>query len=536
MHRVENRKRGRAQRPLRAQDGFILVLTALLLLPLLAFTGLAVDLGSWLGRAAQIQKAADAAALAGVAYLPDTGRADRAAREVATANGFTDGTDGISVSVTPVSGNSAQLRVTITDAGADQYFTEPFTGGAVDITRASTAEYIKPVPMGSPKNFLGTGGLLSGSNRENFFLAVSGGCSSKEQGDRIMTQTDANFTTTNNPPTGSNGWNRCTGSTTIVNQSYDPNGYFYAVEFAQDYAGSVRLQVYDAPYCTSGGAGDSTGAFTTRFTVRDNTSFNPLNTGVINSRVFSPSDCGSWGGRWETLHTLVNPTAGTYFIQVQGQSQAEAGSQDQMGSNSFGLRALETRYGGSFQPCTSDPSQSGSRVDCPNVYGVNNMGILAALAGTTPSFYLAEIGPEHNNKTMEISLWDPGEGSLELEVLDPTGDPATFRWEVLCQDGSSAPCAGEIAPNGGYGPQVDDELDLGNPSSDYPQPGPHRVSTSKYSDRLLKLTIELPTDITAAYGGLTWWRIRYTVGSAPTDRTTWAVAVKGDPVRLIPND
>ena len=50
------------------------------------------------------------------------------------------------------------------------------------------------------------------------------------------------------------------------------------------------------------------------------------------------------------------------------------------------------------------------------------------------------------------------------------------------------------------------------------------------------LSVKLPADINAAYGGLTWWRIRYTVDAAnSTDRTTWSVSVKGDPVRLVPN-
>ena len=84
---------------------------------------------------------------------------------------------------------------------------------------------------------------------------------------------------------------------------------------------------------------------------------------------------------------------------------------------------------------------------------------------------------EHNNKSLEISLWDPGEGSTALEILDPTGDPVDFTWQVLCQDGSTAPCTGETAPNGGYGPTTTDELNLGAQNTNYPQPGRYRTST-----------------------------------------------------------
>ena len=174
--------------------------------------------------------------------------------------------------------------------------------------------------------------------------------------------------------------------------------------------------------------------------------------------------------------------------------------------------------------------------NCPNVYGVDNMGVYANLEGTTPSFYMADIGPEHNNKKMQVSLWDPGEGARQIEVLNPLGNAVSFTWSVLCQNGTAAPCSGETSPNGGYGPATTSMLSLGAANTTYPQPGPWRLSSSKYSDRRLVLSVQLPADINAAYGGLTWWRIRYTVDSAnSTDRTTWSVSVKGDPVRLVPN-
>src|SRR5690606_18396298 len=235
---------GRRRR--RGEEGYVLVLTALLLLPLLAVTGLAVDLGAWYARAASIQRAADAAALAGVVYLPDFGRAAQVAEEVAADNGFED--DGrFTVGVTQISGSNAQLQVTITDDDAEQYFSGVVTD-EIDITRSSTAEYIRPVPMGSPKNFLGTGDTLPRSNRENGWLAMRGGCSSKEQGDLSATRTDANFTSSPNPPNGGN-WDRCTGGNTITNVNYSSDGYFYAVEFPQALSGTTAVQIFDPAHC-----------------------------------------------------------------------------------------------------------------------------------------------------------------------------------------------------------------------------------------------------------------------------------------------
>ena len=85
---------------------------------------------------------------------------------------------------------------------------------------------------------------------------MDGGCSSKEQGDLIATRTDANFSTTLNPPPrptsqnpNPNPWASCTGGSTITNVNYSADGYFYAVEFPQAISGTVSVQLYDPANC-----------------------------------------------------------------------------------------------------------------------------------------------------------------------------------------------------------------------------------------------------------------------------------------------
>ena len=134
-------------------SGYVLIITALLLLPLLAFTGFAVDLGVWAGTASSVQAAADASALAGVVYLPDlSAKAISVAKETARKNGYQDGVNGVTVTVTPNSRN--ELDVAIFDPNVGQYFSSVFTD-APDITRSATAEFIRPVAMGSPSAQLG---------------------------------------------------------------------------------------------------------------------------------------------------------------------------------------------------------------------------------------------------------------------------------------------------------------------------------------------------------------------------------------------
>src|SRR3954454_20523755 len=80
------------------ENGYVLVMSALLLVPMLLMAGLSVDIGSWYSRASDIQKAADAAALAGVVWLPDVPTATSYALATAKRNGFEDGVNGIDVS------------------------------------------------------------------------------------------------------------------------------------------------------------------------------------------------------------------------------------------------------------------------------------------------------------------------------------------------------------------------------------------------------------------------------------------------------
>ena len=53
------------------ERGYAMILTSLMIVPLLGFAGFAVDVGAWYSRASSLQRASDAAALAGVVLQPD---------------------------------------------------------------------------------------------------------------------------------------------------------------------------------------------------------------------------------------------------------------------------------------------------------------------------------------------------------------------------------------------------------------------------------------------------------------------------------
>ena len=529
--------------------GYVIAMTALLILPLMAFTGLAVDLGSWYARAAQIQRTTDAASLAGVAFLPfDEGDAIDAAEEVAARNGFVDGVGGIVVSAIPQAGD--RMQVTITDTSVPQYFTKLFRP-SMSVTRSSTAEYVPPIRMGSPRNFLGTGdlsssasGLPSSAIKENFMLSVNGPCDRAEDGDLRQSTRMGNNSSSN----------KCTGGD--ANPEYIASGYAYGITVSEGYsAGPLVVEVFDGPYCTGSGhdlqLGSST--FNTLFTLRQPNP-DPFSGTAISTTTLGSGNCSGWGNQWRSLGTITPSPGEAHVVQVQSRNHSSSSSTG--GANNFSLRVRPSS--GTFRACSSDEFESDAAlrsgstgvaaVNCPNVFAFRDLSVFAAVEGSSAEFFLASIGPEHSGKTLVIELYDPGEGGRTLEVTDPNGivvGPGNSAGVTSFERSVVRRFATEVAPGGGgWGPFTENAVDI-RPAG--PAPGPGRSTDTRctgqsssnpacrYNERRLRLEVELPDNIDAAYGGRTWWRIRYTfnTGVDVTDRTTWSVSVEGGPVRLI---
>lgn len=562
----------RLLRQLSHDDGFTIALTALMLVPLMAFTALAVDLGAWYARASQIQRAADAASLAGVEALPrGDGAATAAALRVAADNGFVHGEDDVTVVVEPLPPD--QVRVTIRDASVTQYFTSIFrdpTDNPVIIERSSLAEYVPPVRMGSPRNFLGTwyGSGTGGNSRvsdgiptaawERFWLSISSPCSPMEDGDLRQATHRVQFS--------GSSFNGCnTGQSN--DEFYRERGYLYGIKVPDDWnGGQLNIQVFDAPYCAgvtpTNDLVSSSSSFTTRYTIyREGFESSPIRTLTLQGKgsgqsVNSSNPCHSnhsprWHDRWQNLTPAFTPVPGaTYIVQVQAPRGLHSGN-GRGPANNFALRAYGSNTG--WRACTTDdrdrstvawPSVPESR--CPQVFAYEDLSVYTLFQGgpggslQSISWFLASIGPEHSGKTLQIELFDPGEGASYIEVLNPLGQSHPFTWQVRRQ------LASEGTPGGpGWGPGVitgPPGLPL-NPSTGEPQVGPNRSSNRyRYNERVLQLRVQLPENMSnppshpthPGFGNSTWWKIQYTGGSqASNDRTTWTVTVFGDPVRLI---
>lgn len=239
-HRRPRRHRLATTERAQRDHGYILVEFAFLLIPLLLMVGLSVDVGYWYNRVSDIQKAADAAALAGVVWLPDEEQARIYALAAAARNGFVDEADGVEVDVDPV--GERRLRVTIRDPEVGSFFFEGLGGRTIDLSRSGTAEYVLPVPLGSPRNFFGTGVLSSGYS-ENLWLSTNTWCTDKVDGDRYQSPFEGNrpYSDLDCEETHS-GDHR--------NPEYRDGGYEYYVDVPASRTGDIEVLLFDARYNT----------------------------------------------------------------------------------------------------------------------------------------------------------------------------------------------------------------------------------------------------------------------------------------------
>jgi hypothetical protein len=174
----------------------------------IAFTGLcaiAVDISWYWANTLRMQKAADAAALAGVVHLPgDVTEAVADARAEATKNGYTNGVGGVVVTPTQDPTNARSLRVTLS-APVGTFFARVFGITSFQAVRSSKAEYVLPVPMGSPDAWYGIFGTLR---------TPAGGTNVSS----TTTGTTSYFLPTGTSPSSGN-WTNPTNATTYNNNS-----------------------------------------------------------------------------------------------------------------------------------------------------------------------------------------------------------------------------------------------------------------------------------------------------------------------------
>jgi len=521
------------------ERGQTLVLVALGLFVIVGMAALVVDLGYWYFHAGRIQRAADAAAMAGVVYMPGefSPNAQQVAQNVAADNGFSSSNPNYTIAVNRVNGQPQELSVSITDKSVPGFFARVFGLKSIIETRSAVAQYNPSIPLGSPENSFGTGNLSLGTGSpSNIWAAVNGYCTSKENGDQFLSYLDATW--------NGNAWTcpAVPSKPAVLNTEYSPSGYYYDIvtPTATGTLGSaISVQAYDPAYMTSGcsqspdiALGGASSTVTTGYALyyaqvpSDHSQdliqpqgYNPNNN---NPAVFATNQASTCA-QWTTLFTIpAGAPNGEYRLKVYTQ----AGQANSDGSNSYALRVYSTP---TFSRCTTITGLGWSSPTCPTIHGESALSVYANQNGATGSFYLAAINAQYAGHTMQVNLFDPGEGDHFIQVLDPDGNAVKFTYQTTDDNTGCPDCGSNI----GFQPYSGSSS--GSPGLDVSgtiQPPQGVDSNSIYNDRHVQLTIQVPANYAADNGG--WWSIKYTAQSGTiTDRTTWSVAVLGAPVHLV---
>ena len=139
---------------------------------LIGLMAIVVDVTWYWAKTLQVQRAADAAALAGAVLLPDCPDAAHGSPCVAhnaydtalasaAQNGYTNGVGQVTVTAVQNPDRPIQLDTTVS-APVSSFFMLLFGINTLQATRSAAAEYALPLPMGSPLNYFGAFGKLRG--------------------------------------------------------------------------------------------------------------------------------------------------------------------------------------------------------------------------------------------------------------------------------------------------------------------------------------------------------------------------------------
>ncbi len=513
-----------------SERGYALIFVAFLLLPMVAMVGLAVDVGSFYVRAARIQRAADAAALAGVIYQPDFAKASQVATEFAKANGFDPSADPkIEIVVEDIAGQ--RLRVTIFDKDVDVFFSKVFLSD-VEVVRYSAAEFVRPVPLGSPLNSFGNSTAPPDPTDPQFWAAIQAPFTRYADGDPYAT---ACLTVPD--VTGTDVGRGCSGSTDTENPGYRREGYWFAIEVGPDQVGlPLEISVFDAGFYQRDSIFEETGDYVWNDASgrKPDTGFQLYDTDgtLLDHRDNPPlagcnlqveAETGGYRAVWAPICVITPGKAGIYPLRVYTSNSSDpafavsnfpAGwTSEGQGFNSFSLRATCA--------CLTQP----------RLYGIGDISILNNIettAGASSEFFLAEVAQSNEGKSLEVRMFDPGDGNagrFELSLIHPDGTV-----QQKCDFESDG------------GPDGTDTVHSGSLTSgctlltrdDTAAAGSENLFNGQW------LTITAPLKNYTCADGVTvngcWWKVKYDfVGSAAaTDRTVWQVRVVGDPVRLVP--
>lgn len=353
---------------------------------------------------------------------------------------------------------------------------------------------------------------------------------------------------------------------------YLDTGYWYSVDIPDGFtAGSVSIQAWDGTSnCDiTGGCrtpmGDDSGPHTRFRVYKAGAMKYDMSTLETPSCASGSADSGyvtsnsSWNLKWNELCNVAASPGDRFYVQVQS-SDSSSGSKTGGGYNGYAMRAVAGVAGTNFPAACINTTMPVGDVACydgspttvqPRVSGYGKMEMYNGIPEGTPTeFYLADVTPDYAGKTLEISLFDPG---------DMGGSSSNYSWITVMAPSSTSvggtpvPSSSCTANYRAYGSSTWYNVSLSSgPGGAYANTCTIQTTTqgsNAYQDRWLRIRIPLPTtygtagtdpwkcDDTVADPTVTpgscWWQIKYyTQGGSLSDYTTWTARIVGDPVRL----
>jgi Flp pilus assembly protein TadG len=563
---------------LREDSGYIAVAVAIMLPVLLGLSAFTIDVGNWYVQADKIQRAADAAALAGVTYLPgDLAAAKRQALATAAANGYTN--DGTTVvDPEPVSGNPNQLQVTITTY-VDNTFGKLLGLDTEKLIRTAVANYQAPLPLGSPCNEFGDGPdpTIGAVNQRSsncssagaFWANVGSPQAAKSYGDAYQDGACA---------TSVGGTDNCAGS----NSDYSTNGYFYSIKVTQAVTG-LTVQAFDPAFVSVGdlcssnfGSGATaavnaknsnnykfgTSAATASYT-QDNQLYAPGQSGkyctgdqLYTNPANQPPDTtytvrqpSATSNPWDPTSYPVVTSCTKSFTGYSGDLYSALNQYNQVnGVVTYPLTASSTyqpavanefrqwvtlcTFTGTVAPGTYFIQvQSNAPGNNPNGDGHNRFAMRAygsgpadnaaiSISGYTDMAMYADLPSAHTR--FYLTQVQPGAAGQILQVrlfdIGDSSQPGTVTVNPPADSGLSS-FTGCVGAGPTAGP-------LSNCSI---------VANSSYNGKWQTISVPIPTTYTCNYQSVTgcWVTLTYDYGSGqPSDTTSWQASIDGTPVRL----
>lgn len=580
----------------RRSGGQAIVILALFMMFLIGISGIVYDLGLARDEAAKAQRAADAAALAGVVFMPEhfqggntTANATDAAQKTAGRHGYTD-LNNITVSEIPQ--HPAQLQVDIASVYTTT-FMRVFGLNTVPVHVTAIAEYNHPITMGAPEPYLGVGSNLAQARSadpsmrmQGFWLSLHSPGTPKENGDPWMAKWDY---------TGG-GCPNCFPVGGQFQPDHDNNGYSFGL-----YVGpgdNPDLQIYDPAYQPKpGNAGVQNFSFSQAHPCNTsggspsschNATYAPPNPPPSDYRVLQldynniytrwcasnntdtgdnqpgpASQCDPQAAGATAVYTLYYPDSTPwYFDDDQVADSWTVAASPITGTNDGNPNHIVPSYAYS-QTWTNYKNQSGGyqlyvyqnnhqwrlQVNVPNgmdsatlgVQAQNNFGIRLQNAHNTQTLVYAiqrlPVLATINAGKSDFYLADVGVENagktLVVSLFDPGDANGTNYISLLAPPDATIPYSHPV--------NIDYYVHDGRsnpPGADqvyinYPNINATRP-TYNFNDEWIDVLYRIPQDTT--HGGTYvggFFVIRYDYTQQTQDRTAWRISIRGNPVHLV---